>query len=121
MADIVMSVLTPSRMGVIPTAWSSTVTGNQKTGVLDADDYYIPNNGRVYVRISDGTAAATMTAEITEKVDQQDVDDRTANIAAGAIEYFGPYPPTIYNNSDGRLHLSFGADDGTLVIEAIQY
>jgi len=122
MAKIEMTTLSASRDGTGPVARAGSVAGSIQTGVAigSADQYVIPNNGRMIFRVSGGSADVTMTVATFGNIDGNEIEDRDEVIAANATRYFGPYPVDIYNNADGQIDVSFAAADGDLTIEVIQ-
>lgn len=57
----------------------------------------IPNDGATGLVVKNtGASSRTLTIVITEKVDGQTVPPKTATLAAGATQGFGPFPQDTY-------------------------
>ena len=112
MAAVDLTVIRPVRTGVAPSAQTGVAIGT-------TDQYFVANDGAVFLRVSDGAALATMTIVTYSIVDGLAVPDRTVAIPTGAVRYIGPFPPDIYNDSDRKIQVSFAADDASLVLEAL--
>lgn len=54
-----------------------------------------------------GGGAITLTLDIQQTVDGQLVTDRTISIGAGARFLAGPFPPGIYNDTNGRMNITY--------------
>ena len=96
-------------------------------GVLDADDYYVVNNGNVYlcayVSVALG-AAVDLTVETFHSVDGIALPDKEyrvpQNTAVGSILSFGPFRPEVYNEG-GNIHASVDADNAGFNLMAVQF
>ena len=115
MADI---TITP--VGSLPDGAEAT----KQTGVLAADDYYIPNNGQVRVMVDSSALVSPidMTIETFREVDGLALPDRVVAVPAtdDVVHWYGPFTPGTHNDSEGRLHVTFSADAPGVVIAATQ-
>lgn len=68
------------------------------------------NNGRVMIHIKNGDASDhTVTVDIPKTVDGQAVTDISVTVTASEERFIGPFPPSIYNDSDGYVNLTYDA------------
>jgi hypothetical protein len=99
MARTVLPVQQVARTGLIP-AYSAA----------NADGHSIANDGRVFHHVKNGSGSSinvTMPTPVT--VDDLAVADLVVAIAAGAEKMIGPFPPGIYNQADGTMHVDYSA------------
>ena len=91
-----------------------------RTGVLveytatDQTDWsYFYNDGNIILYAVDDTGTATVTVYTPNTVDGLAIDDLTVTLATSATvgQFIGPFPPSIYNFSDGTVR--FIVDDET--------
>jgi hypothetical protein len=87
-----------ARTGLTPSFTSAGSAGNA-----------VPNDGHTFVEIKNTSgSAATVTLDIPGTVDGQAVTDRTVTVGATTGDkMIGPFPPSIYNQDDGTVLLSF--------------
>lgn len=83
------------------------ITDND-TSINTADTYFFLNNGRCFLLVNNGTASpCTVTVVSQQTVDSLAVTDLTATVAAGKEHIIGPFPTAVYNNSDGKVQVTF--------------
>ena len=99
MADVDLVVQDITRAGHTPTY--------NTTPLLAVDDFYFPNNNRVFVFLKNGATAGSVTFETVQTIDGLAVDDRTVVIAASTEYFLGPFPGDVYNNADRQVHMTF--------------
>jgi hypothetical protein len=94
----------------------------ERTGVADPAPYVItdgngvtfPNDGNVIVKITNPSGApATATVISTATVSGEALADKDIAVAAGITKWAGPWPPVLYNDSDGLVTITVA---GTLDI-----
>ena len=113
MADIVVSPVAATRAGAAITPRDATTT----------DTFYIPNNGRVHLFFDNrgtGHAATTYKLETFLEADGLDLEDLSGSIADDVLIASGGFRPDVYNDGDGRLKLTFGANSGGCSFWAVQ-
>ena len=72
----------------------------------------VPNNGSVLVRIVNGGAAAITVSFVVQKtilgepVTQNMISESVAN---GVTKIYGPFPPSVFNDVNGSLNITFSA------------
>jgi len=77
----------------------------------NTDGSYIPNDGRVFLQVKNTNGAAvTVTIDTPGSVDGNAI----ANLAViipltSGDKLIGPFPPAIYNQSDGTIKVTFSA------------
>lgn len=97
------------RTGITPSYNAATVT--------DGDAFL--NDGRVFVQVLNANAAArTLTVAIPVTVDGCAVAGKAIIVPLTVgNKYIGPFPPDIYNQSTGMVHLDWSAvDDVTFAV-----
>lgn len=82
-----------TRAGVTITADTAADTSNGNVTVNDGEVVVVAENT--------GTTSATLTTVIPGSLDGIDHPDRQEDLAAGALEAFGPYPVSVYGRSLG--------------------
>jgi hypothetical protein len=98
-----MATLTPqtsNRTGITPTYNSCAAGGDA-----------IPNNGKVLLHFKNTNAAARVVTFATQAtVDGQAVADPTLTVPlTSGDKMIGPFPPSIYNDANGLLQLTYDA------------
>uniref|UniRef100_A0A6H1ZEH9 Uncharacterized protein n=1 Tax=viral metagenome TaxID=1070528 RepID=A0A6H1ZEH9_9ZZZZ len=97
-----MTDLTPQtiiRTGLAPTY-----------GAANVDGHSIPNAGRMFLHVKNGSAVSvTVTVDTPGQVDGLDVAQLAVAIAAGLERMIGPFPPGVYNQISGKIHVTFSA------------
>jgi hypothetical protein len=74
---------------------------NPTFSAANADGHYFTNDGKktfIYVKNGSG-GSITVTLDITQTVDGQEVTDRTVAIPAGEERVIGPFPVAYYGAS----------------------
>ena len=114
MADVIVAPVASRQVGVAP--------ANFLDGHALADDYYIPNDGCTIVRFRNGgVGAVTVTIETPRTYAGLALADQTVAVAGGSTAYFGPFDPGIFNDDDGRLHITLsGGTFAQFVAEAVR-
>lgn len=106
-----------ARTEITPQALDSRagVTGSYTT--VGADGVAVKNtkkNVLIHMKNSDASPV-TMTFQIAKTVDGQSVTDKTATLVAsgspGDEKFFGPFEPTVYNQSDALVNIDAGTND----------
>ena len=88
------------RDGVVPTYVACDVGGDE-----------FVNEGRltfVYVKNTDASPR-TVTFVTQKTVDGEAVDDKDVVVAPTSEEPIGPWPASIYNDSDGKVQITYSA------------
>jgi hypothetical protein len=83
----------------------------------DASDggHSIPNDGAMWIEIVTTTDAVVLTVDTPGTVDGNDIDDRRYVIGAPARRKIGPWPPNIYNQPDGSVHVDLDVVTGVTI------
>jgi len=79
-----------------------------KTAATASNNYYIPNDGRVLL-IAQAGASANVTVVTPATVDGLAVTDNVIALANANVRVFGPFPPSVYNDAQGRLLVTTSA------------
>jgi hypothetical protein len=103
MADVTLTVVDARR-----SSNGQNVTDNDTT-VSSSDTYYFANNGKVIVVITNAAGSNTFTVVTQNTVDALAITDLTATITASKTFVVGPFPPSIYNDAQGRVQCTFSA------------
>lgn len=68
------------------------------------------NDGRTYLHVKNGSAGSlTVTITLAQTVDGQTPAAKTFTVAAGVERVIGPFPPTVYNDANGRVVVAYSA------------
>ena len=83
-----------------------------ETATDETDGHYFYNDGRTILFFHDTAATPTVTIYTPGTVDGLAVTDRTVVLAIHATEgkFIGPFPPSIYNYSDGTCRFIVSAE-----------
>lgn len=79
-----------------------------KTAASSGNNYYIPNDGRVALIAQAGTSA-NVTVATPNSVDGLAVTDNVLALANTNVRIFGPFPPSVYNDAQGRILVTTSA------------
>lgn len=99
-----------------------------RTGVQPAltagdatNEMYFVNDGRTLIYALNTGVASALTFITPGTVDANAIANRTVSIGIHADEgtFTGPFPPEIYNQTDGTVHVDINADDN-LTLEAFR-
>lgn len=77
------------------------------------------NDGKTFLHVKNGLVDVTCTFDITKTVDGQAVTDITVTCTASEERMIGPFPPSIYNDSDGHVNVSYD-DESNVTVAAIR-
>jgi len=80
-----------------------------QTDAVVADYHMFSNDGRTFLFLIGGAANCEITVQTPGTVDGLAIDDIIFDIPSGATEYriMGPFPPSIYNQSDGYVYIDW--------------
>ena len=86
----------------------------ERTGVspetltdADAEMFISANDGLVVVEVYNPTGGAlSVSASPTAQVGGMDLADVTVSVPAGATRWIGPWPPAVFNETDGSVTFS---------------
>jgi hypothetical protein len=83
-------------------------------GAANADGSYFVNDGRVIIAVKNtDSGTPVVTFETPNLVDGLAIADLTLTMAAGNVtpdhKLIGPFPPSIYNDAQGRVEVEFSA------------
>jgi hypothetical protein len=81
------------------------------TGV--ADGHMFLNDGNVIIQVAngDGAGAQVLTIQIPGLVDGLAVTARTVSIPLSSSKSIGPFPQSIYNQTDGKVYIDYPAGE----------
>jgi hypothetical protein len=109
MADITLTVYDSSRTGV-------NLTTNA-TVIVVANTYYFPNDGRCLVYLNNATGSTVVPTFVTQNtVDGLAIGDKVGSQLTAKAYFYGPFPPSIYNDASGRVQMSFDQTADVTVI-----
>ena len=80
-----------------------------QTSAVVADYHKFLNDGRTFLFLIGGTADCLLTVQTPGTVDGLAIDDVTFTVPLGATEFrmMGPFPPSIYNQADGKVYIDW--------------
>lgn len=101
----VLTVATVTRAGV-------DVVGVEPAGGGDT----FANTGYEFVEVNNASGSSiTVTLDITKTVDGAAVTDPTVTVADGVTKIIGPFPTSLYNDSNSRVKVTCSATTGVTV------
>lgn len=104
-----LTVQTIDRDGLTPVLVAADVGGDK-----------FVNTGKEFINVLNGSGAPiTVTLDIRNTVDAQVVTDRAISVPAGGTKFIGPIPPTIYNDANGEVDITYSAV-GSLTIGIVK-
>jgi hypothetical protein len=77
------------------------------------------NDGRTFLHVKNGLVDCTITIDVAKTVDGQAVVDPTVTCTASEERMIGPFPPSIYNDGDGHVNVSYD-DESNVTVAAIR-
>lgn len=98
MADLTPTAI--SRTGITRTLVAASVGGDALVG----------NTGNQFVEFANASVASitvTIVFASTATVDGQAATNRTVAIGAGVTKIIGPFPPTDYNDTNGKVQFTY--------------
>jgi hypothetical protein len=97
---------------LVPVTISRDSVALPETASDETDGHFFYNDGRTILWIKDTAATPTITIYTPGTVDGLAVTDRTIVIVNSATIgiFVGPFPPSIYNYSDGSCRLITSAE-----------
>lgn len=103
---------------------STTITraGHDIAGAAAAaggDKFANTGQELVLVKNGHGTDPRTVTLDIRTTVDGQAVTDPTVTVAAGITKAIGPFP-TVYNDTDGNVNLTYSDSAANITVKVIK-
>ncbi|MBP7572063.1 MAG: hypothetical protein KBA95_18560 [Acidobacteria bacterium] len=104
MADVTLTVQDSTR--AIATCPNVT---DDATAATSSDTYYFANDGRV-VLIVDAATTATVTIETPGSVAGNAIADTAVALPDGDTYVLGPFPTSVYNDSQGRVKVTVSAN-----------
>lgn len=108
MSDVTLTVYEADRSS------GANYTDN-KTAGTSANDYYFTNNGKT-VLITEAAGGATVTVETVKTVDGEAVADLSLTAGTAKVMVWGPFPPNVYNDGDGEVHVTVSANTSLFVV-----
>ena len=108
MANIDLAIKTILVSGLTETALGSLSTSNT---------YKLRNTGKQFLHLEKANAVdCTVTIVTQQTVDGHAVADDSFTVdASGGDNFFGPFPPAVYNDANGDVNISFSNIDGVTV------
>lgn len=98
-----------TQAGLAPAFQAADVAGDE-----------FPNGGRTYLHVKNaGAAAITVTVNSQKPCNQGFDHDLSVSIAAGGEALIGPFEPGRFNNSSGRVAVTY-SDVTSVTVAAIE-
>lgn len=85
------------------------------TAATSSDTYYFSNDGRVVV-VADAGTTATVTIETPNTIAGNAIADTTVALPDSDIYIIGPFPPQVYNDSQGRVKVTVSANTSIMAL-----
>jgi len=100
-----------------------TGVGNAGTLIAsdETDNHEFVNDGRTIICVLKTGGAGVLTFLTPGTVDEQDIASQlvTPGVHATKVTMIGPFPPSVYNQSDGTVHIDLD-DETSLTIGAFR-
>jgi hypothetical protein len=109
----ILTVQNISRAGLNPPTVAAAAAGGDS----------FPNDGKTFLWFQNDHAAdpRTVTVVTQKTVDGKAVaDDAIAVTAANDIAFIGPFPPSIYNDANGRVQVTYSDAGADIQVGAIR-
>ena len=86
-------------------------TGLEETlAAANAGGSYFANDGMMFLHVVNGSGAPiTVTVETPGVVDGLAIADQIITVTNAEERFIGPFPPGIYNQSDGTVYVDYSA------------
>ena len=110
MADIALTVYETSR--ATPSAVNFT---DNKVGATTGNNYQFVNDGRV-VLITSASGGANITVTTQMSVDAKAVADDVLVAGTAKTCLWGPFPPAIYNDANGKVTVTVSANTDLMAV-----
>jgi len=81
--------------------------------VTAAGGFEFPNDGHTILVVSNDAGDLALAVDIQRTVDGEAVDTKDITVTASKIEFLGPFPVAMYNDSDGNVTVTPDADLAT--------
>ena len=109
--------------GTALTVQAVQVTGLAPQYSAGAAQMNIPNNdGRIYLHVKNSGTQKTLTAKTPGKVGGLDIADLVITIPASTGEIITPtFAPSLFNDTDGAVHLDLAPDATGVTLAAIRH
>lgn len=106
-----LTVAQIERGGVVHTLGSAAAGGD-----------VFKNTGHEFlvVRNANGASTRTVTFAITQVVDGITPAGKAVTLALSTTRMIGPFPPEIYNNSDGNVSVTYSDSAADITVQAMR-
>ncbi len=74
-----------------------------------ADGHKFVNDGMMLVTLKNGATDKTITVQTAATVDGKAVADDSVTLTANEERDIGPFPPGIYNQTDGMVYIDYSS------------
>lgn len=109
MANVTVTPVSVSRSAGV------NVTDNDQA-VTSADVYFITNNGNLRLIFTNAAGSNNVTIKTHGTVDGNAITDLVVPMTASKVYVLGPFPPSIYNDSLGRLEVTVSANADLIAV-----
>lgn len=84
------------------------LTGSYRGSLSVSDNYIIKNDGKMMLNVKNaGGSNCNVTIVTQNQVGGNAISDRVVAVSNGAEAFIGPFPPSIYNDGNGDIDVSF--------------
>jgi hypothetical protein len=109
MADVTLTVYDVARTGIDLTTAAAVI--------VVANTYYFPNDGRCLVFLNNATGSTVIPTFVTPgTVDGLAIADKAGSQLTARAYFYGPFPPSIYNDATGRVQMTFNQTADVIVV-----
>jgi hypothetical protein len=113
MAEVTVTVYDSGRAA----ASAANYTDN-RTAATSGNNYNIPNNGKVLLVAEGNGGTTTATVSTPNSVDSLAITDLALTATSAKAQVWGPFPPSIYNNSSGNLVVTVSGNTYLFAVRA---
>lgn len=97
-----------ARTGLEATYVAATASGDE-----------FDNDGKTFLHVVNGVTDVVVTLDIKKTVDGQDPTSPTVTCTANEERMIGPFPPSVYNDVDQHMNVTYD-DDTNVTVAAIR-
>ncbi len=65
------------------------------------------NDGNIFLHVTNGATDCNVSFATPGNVGGNAIAERTVLVSAASTEYIGPFPPSIYNDGDSKVQVTY--------------
>lgn len=91
---------------------------DSKTAATAGNNYLIPNDGRTLL-LANSSGGGTVTVLKPNAVDGDAISGKALTATAGKTIAFGPFPPGVYNDANGKMTVQVSANTDIMAVRGV--